>query len=125
MGTFEWDTCAAHAVVKGAGGNVFELTSGREITYNRPNLLNCYFICQPMWSIKHFGGDTKENSQFLHNMAMQAGNKDNKPKDAKPPMVERTVASAISQVVIESPRQEDPTHGKSIPPASKLSFSKP
>ena len=42
--TNEWDTCAAHAVVKYAGGNVFMYNTKNEILYNKKNLLNTYFI---------------------------------------------------------------------------------
>ncbi len=41
--TMEWDTAAAHAVVSGAGGRVTDL-SGAELSYNKPKLLNPYFI---------------------------------------------------------------------------------
>lgn len=50
--TSEWDTCAAHAVVKYAGGRVFifdkdklcnELTD--EVKYNKEDLLNPFFVC--------------------------------------------------------------------------------
>jgi 3'(2'), 5'-bisphosphate nucleotidase len=42
--TSEWDTCAAHAVVKYAGGQVLHAYSKQELTYNKENLLNPYFI---------------------------------------------------------------------------------
>jgi len=42
--TMEWDSAAAHAVVKAAGGNVIVIETGKELTYNRENLLNPYFI---------------------------------------------------------------------------------
>jgi 3'(2'), 5'-bisphosphate nucleotidase len=42
--TSEWDTCAAHAVVKYAGGRVLNAYSNEELTYNKENLLNPYFI---------------------------------------------------------------------------------
>ena len=38
--TMEWDSAAAHAVVKAAGGNVIVIETGKELTYNRENLLN-------------------------------------------------------------------------------------
>tara|TARA_B110000971_G_C19994892_1_gene493794 strand:- start:759 stop:1523 length:765 start_codon:yes stop_codon:yes gene_type:complete len=41
--TSEWDTCAAHAVVKYAGGRVFNLEE-KELQYNKKNILNPYFI---------------------------------------------------------------------------------
>ena len=42
--TSEWDTCAAHAVVKYAGGNVLDAYTKEELRYNKENLLNPYFI---------------------------------------------------------------------------------
>lgn len=42
--TSEWDTCAAHAVVKYAGGNVIDAYTKKELKYNKENLLNPYFI---------------------------------------------------------------------------------
>jgi len=41
--TMEWDVAAAHAVVTGAGGNVTN-TEGKELEYNKENLLNPFFI---------------------------------------------------------------------------------
>lgn len=41
--TMEWDTAAAHAVVKAAGGTVVDL-EGRELAYNKEDLLNPFFI---------------------------------------------------------------------------------
>ena len=41
--TMEWDTAAAHAVVVGAGGKV-TTPQGKELRYNKENLLNPYFI---------------------------------------------------------------------------------
>jgi len=42
--TMEWDTAAAHAVVKAAGKNVYLADSGEELAYNKQNLLNPYFV---------------------------------------------------------------------------------
>ena len=42
--TMEWDTAAAHAVVKASGKNVYRVDTGKELTYNRQNLLNPYFV---------------------------------------------------------------------------------
>ncbi|MCK5136476.1 MAG: 3'(2'),5'-bisphosphate nucleotidase CysQ [Bacteroidales bacterium] len=42
--TMEWDTAAAHAVVKAAGKNVFRVDTGEEMEYNKENLLNPYFV---------------------------------------------------------------------------------
>ena len=42
--TMEWDTAAAHAVVKFAGGNIYKLNSKDELIYNKSNLLNPEFL---------------------------------------------------------------------------------
>ena len=41
--THEWDTAAAHAVVRAAGGRV--VSEGAELLYNKETLLNPGFIC--------------------------------------------------------------------------------
>jgi 3'(2'), 5'-bisphosphate nucleotidase len=42
--TMEWDTAAAHAIVNEAGLKVYQHGSGTELTYNKENLLNPYFL---------------------------------------------------------------------------------
>ncbi len=42
--TMEWDTAAAHAVVKASGKNVYRADTGKELEYNKENLLNPYFV---------------------------------------------------------------------------------
>ena len=42
--TMEWDTAAAHAVVKFAGGNILDMTDRNELAYNKENLLNPAFL---------------------------------------------------------------------------------
>ncbi len=42
--TMEWDTAAAHAVVKSSGKNVYMADTGEELEYNKENLLNPYFV---------------------------------------------------------------------------------
>ena len=42
--TSEWDTCAAHAVVKYAGGQVLNFETNEELIYNKEDLLNPFFI---------------------------------------------------------------------------------
>ena len=42
--TCEWDTCAAHAVVKYANGKVENFESSKELIYNKNTLLNPYFL---------------------------------------------------------------------------------
>lgn len=42
--TMEWDTAAGHAVLKGAGGNVFKLNCLKELLYGKENLENPYFV---------------------------------------------------------------------------------
>jgi 3'(2'), 5'-bisphosphate nucleotidase len=48
--TMEWDTAAAQAVVEGAGGQVTEYPAGAPLRYNKPNLLNPFFVaCRRGW----------------------------------------------------------------------------
>ena len=42
--TMEWDTAAAHAVVKFAGGNILDMIDKNELAYNKENLLNPAFL---------------------------------------------------------------------------------
>ena len=42
--TMEWDTGAAHAVLKGAGGNVRQLDTLEELHYGKPGLDNPFFV---------------------------------------------------------------------------------
>ena len=42
--TMEWDTAAAHAVVKFAGGNIINFETNSELQYNKDNLLNPEFL---------------------------------------------------------------------------------
>ncbi len=42
--TMEWDTGAAHAVVKYANGNIYNIDTKEELIYNKENLLNPGFI---------------------------------------------------------------------------------
>ena len=42
--TMEWDTGAAHAVLKGAGGNVFRLDNLQELLYGKTGLENPFFV---------------------------------------------------------------------------------
>ncbi len=44
--TMEWDTAAAHAVVKGAGKDVFVYNSRNVLAYNKENMLNPYFLVE-------------------------------------------------------------------------------
>ncbi len=44
--TMEWDTAAAHAVVRAAGKRVFQPDNGQELEYNKENLLNPSFVVQ-------------------------------------------------------------------------------
>jgi 3'(2'), 5'-bisphosphate nucleotidase len=45
--TMEWDTAAADAVVRAAGGQVTTL-DGAPLAYNKPNLLNPFFVVQAL-----------------------------------------------------------------------------
>lgn len=42
--TSEWDTCAAHAVVKYANGKVVNTENNDELVYNKENILNPFFL---------------------------------------------------------------------------------
>ncbi|HEY0652211.1 MAG TPA: 3'(2'),5'-bisphosphate nucleotidase CysQ [Chryseosolibacter sp.] len=42
--TMEWDTAAAHAIVREAGLQVLQAGTESELSYNKPDLLNPYFI---------------------------------------------------------------------------------
>ncbi|MBI1222772.1 MAG: 3'(2'),5'-bisphosphate nucleotidase CysQ [Bacteroidetes bacterium] len=42
--TMEWDTAAGHAIAKASGCRVFNPETGIELTYNKENLLNPWFI---------------------------------------------------------------------------------
>lgn len=42
--TMEWDTAAGHAIVKEAGKEIFDHTTGEPMKYNKENLLNNWFI---------------------------------------------------------------------------------
>lgn len=44
--TMEWDTAAAHAVVRAAGKKVVRTDDGHELEYNKENLLNPSFVVQ-------------------------------------------------------------------------------
>ncbi|MEM7162921.1 MAG: 3'(2'),5'-bisphosphate nucleotidase CysQ [Bacteroidota bacterium] len=44
--TMEWDTAAGHAIAKCAGKQVKDHSTGREMKYNKENLLNNWFIVQ-------------------------------------------------------------------------------
>ena len=40
----EWDTAAAHAVLKGAGGNVWRLDTLQELSYGKVGMENPFFV---------------------------------------------------------------------------------
>ena len=42
--TMEWDTAAGHAICMAVGVNVIDQSTGLEMKYNKPNLLNNYFV---------------------------------------------------------------------------------
>lgn len=46
--TMEWDTAAAHAILKELGFNVHKTDSKEELIYNKPNLLNPFFIARKL-----------------------------------------------------------------------------
>jgi 3'(2'), 5'-bisphosphate nucleotidase len=45
--TMEWDTAAAHAIVSEVGYGVYKKDTALELVYNKQDLLNPYFVCQP------------------------------------------------------------------------------
>lgn len=42
--TMEWDTCAGHAIAKFSGARVVRADNGKELLYNKENLLNPWFL---------------------------------------------------------------------------------
>ncbi len=42
--TMEWDTAAAHAVIRAAGGQVHDINTAKPLTYGKPDLKNPYFM---------------------------------------------------------------------------------
>src|SRR5690606_13969092 len=42
--TMEWDTAAGHAICNAVGVSVIDQSTGRPMQYNKPNLLNNYFL---------------------------------------------------------------------------------
>jgi 3'(2'), 5'-bisphosphate nucleotidase len=42
--TMEWDTAAGHAIVEAAGGEVMVYKEGYPLKYNKPEMLNPWFI---------------------------------------------------------------------------------
>lgn len=42
--TMEWDTAAAHAVIRAAGGEVYDINTGNPLHYGKPSLKNPYFM---------------------------------------------------------------------------------
>jgi len=56
--TMEWDTGAAHAVLKGAGGNVRRLDTLKELYYGKPGMDNPFFVASSndMALISYDGG---------------------------------------------------------------------
>jgi len=44
--TMEWDIAAGHAIVSASGAKVLHLNSDEELSYNKPDLLNPWFMCK-------------------------------------------------------------------------------
>jgi len=44
--TMEWDTAAGHAICKAVGAEVIDQSTGKPLKYNKPNLLNNYFVAK-------------------------------------------------------------------------------
>ena len=51
--TMEWDTAAAHAVLKSAGGEMMQLGTSSPLQYNKKELLNPGFIAGNLNIIKN------------------------------------------------------------------------
>ena len=51
--TMEWDTAAAHAVLKYAHGTLIDLDTNKEMVYNRKNLKNSFFIANSNINLKN------------------------------------------------------------------------
>ncbi len=47
-GTKEWDTAAGHIIANEAGCNLIDVSSGQELTYNKENIKNNYFVASRM-----------------------------------------------------------------------------
>ena len=45
--TMEWDTAAAHAIANGSNVKLFKSNDKSEISYNKKNLLNPFFLAYP------------------------------------------------------------------------------
>jgi len=44
--TMEWDIIAGHAIINAAGKKVYNIDETAELSYNKENLLNPFFICK-------------------------------------------------------------------------------
>lgn len=44
--TMEWDIAAGHAIVSASGAKIFHLNMQEELTYNKVDLLNPWFMCK-------------------------------------------------------------------------------
>ncbi len=44
--TMEWDTAAGHAILKAVGRNIYIFPEGNEMPYNKPQLINDWFIAR-------------------------------------------------------------------------------
>jgi len=58
--TSEWDTAAAHALVRAAGGSIVDET-GQELSYNKDNILNPWFFV--------LGGGDQDWLQYLQGVS--------------------------------------------------------
>jgi 3'(2'), 5'-bisphosphate nucleotidase len=55
--TMEWDTGAGHAVVRAAGGNVYQVNETDELVYNKPDLVNPWFVAKAGTSRQQAAGN--------------------------------------------------------------------
>ena len=62
--TMEWDTCAGHAIVEAAGGHLLDWKTREAMKYNRPDLLNGWFLVVGSGiDTKHYWLDKKKKEQ--------------------------------------------------------------
>ena len=51
--TMEWDTAAAHAILKATGGEIIKFGTNEPLMYNKKELLNPEFIAGKKQNIEH------------------------------------------------------------------------
>tara|TARA_A100001011_G_C14315923_1_gene847960 strand:+ start:842 stop:1645 length:804 start_codon:yes stop_codon:yes gene_type:complete len=59
--TMEWDTAAAHAVLKYAHGTLLDLSKNKEMSYNKENLRNSFFIANSSFDLSKIKNEISAN----------------------------------------------------------------